>query len=125
MTVLVTCRLTSQSRQPDMLCSGPAPPRIYNTSSDSMPNPVDTLLSRRIEQLPSETRTKLRSTQILTSIPQIISELLQNSLDAGARHIEIGVDEEWTCWVQDDGVGISKEGLSLIGKGSEDGRYGE
>jgi DNA mismatch repair protein MLH3 len=79
-----------------------------------------------MEQLPAETRSKLRSTQILTSLPQIISELLQNSLDSGARRIEIGVDcEEWTCWVRDDGTGMSKEDLGILGKGVEDGRYGE
>ncbi|KAJ8086935.1 DNA mismatch repair protein [Marasmius tenuissimus] len=75
-----------------------------------------------IEQLSLPTRTKLRSTQILTSLPQIVSELFQNSLDAGAKNIEVGVDcEEWMCWVMDDGHGISKDGLSLL---SSAGRYG-
>lgn len=79
-----------------------------------------------IEQLSSATRARLRSTQILTSLPQIISELLQNALDAGAMSIEIGVDcVEWTCWVRDNGSGISKQGLSILAKGSEEGRYGE
>ncbi|KAJ7167564.1 hypothetical protein C8R46DRAFT_1093418, partial [Mycena filopes] len=63
------------------------------------------------------TRSKLRSTQILT--------LLQNSLDAGARQIDIGVDcEEWTCWVRDDGSGMNKEGMDILGTGLEAGRYG-
>ncbi|KAH7916257.1 hypothetical protein BJ138DRAFT_1139943 [Hygrophoropsis aurantiaca] len=76
-------------------------------------------------QLSVETRAKLRSTQILTSLPQIISELMQNSLDAGATQIDIGVDcEEWSCWVRDDGTGISKDGLAVIGQGFEGGRYG-
>jgi DNA mismatch repair protein MLH3 len=89
-------------------------------------NPTSDLHDNTIEQLPTTTRTKLRSTQILTSLPQIVSELLQNSLDAGARHVEIGVDcEEWSCWVRDDGTGINKEGLNLLGKGLEDGRYGQ
>jgi DNA mismatch repair protein MLH3 len=74
-----------------------------------------------IEHLPDATRNKLRSTQILTSLPQIISELLQNSLDAGAHQIDIGVDvEEWSCWVSDNGVGINKNGMSVLGEG----RYG-
>lgn len=82
--------------------------------------------SASIEHLPTSTRNKLRSTQILSSLPQIVSELLQNSLDAGARQVDIGVDcEEWSCWVRDDGVGFSKEGLSVLGKGSNEGRYGE
>ncbi|KAF9266346.1 hypothetical protein L218DRAFT_956702 [Marasmius fiardii PR-910] len=75
-----------------------------------------------IDYLSLPTRTKLRSTQILTSLPQIVSELLQNSLDAGSQSIEIGVNcEEWMCWVTDDGNGISKDSLSLL---STEGRYG-
>ncbi|EGO27638.1 hypothetical protein SERLADRAFT_461444, partial [Serpula lacrymans var. lacrymans S7.9] len=79
---------------------------------------------KSLHRLSTETRAKLRSTQILTSLPQIVSELLQNSLDAGARHVEIGVDcQEWNCWVKDDGAGISKDDLTMLGAGSE-GRYG-
>ncbi|KAJ7368705.1 hypothetical protein DFH08DRAFT_31742 [Mycena albidolilacea] len=78
-----------------------------------------------IEPLPDVTRSKLRSTQILTSLSQIVSELLQNSLDAGARQIDIGVDcEEWNCWVRDDGSGMSKDGMGILGTGLDAGRYG-
>lgn len=77
-----------------------------------------------LNQLSVETRAKLRSSQLLTSLPQVVSELLQNSLDAGASQVDIGVDcEEWTCWVRDNGAGISNAGLTMIGKGSEEGRY--
>jgi DNA mismatch repair protein MLH3 len=79
-----------------------------------------------LNQLSVETRAKLRSAQLLTSLPQVVSELLQNSLDAGASQVDIGVDcEEWSCWVRDNGAGISKAGLTMIGKGSEEGRYSE
>ncbi|KAF9077020.1 hypothetical protein BDP27DRAFT_1389240 [Rhodocollybia butyracea] len=74
-----------------------------------------------IQRLSSSTSTKLRSTQILTSLPQVVSELFQNSLDAGAKHIEIGVNcSEWSCWVRDDGVGISKGSINILGT---EGRY--
>jgi signal transduction histidine kinase len=103
--------------------------RSHERTSMSNPfldNDTNDLQDNSIEHLPTATRTKLRSTQILTSISQIVSELLQNSLDAGARHIEIGVDcEEWSCWVRDDGAGMSKDAMNLLGKGPEDGRYGE
>ncbi len=73
-----------------------------------------------IELLPASTQSKIRSTQILTSLPQIVSELIQNSLDAGARHVDVGVDcEGWTCWVRDDGTGMGKDALAGI-----EGRYG-
>ena len=79
----------------------------------------------RIQSLPHETRTRLRSTQILTSLPQLVSELVQNSLDSGAFHIDIGLDfAEWSCWVRDDGVGISIQGLDHIGSVDDNGRYG-
>ncbi|KAF9057913.1 hypothetical protein BJ165DRAFT_1379790 [Panaeolus papilionaceus] len=79
---------------------------------------------RSVERLPDATQAKLRSTTILTSLPQIVSELLQNSLDANATRIEIGVDcKEWTMWIKDDGQGINKEGLERIGRGADGGRY--
>ncbi|KAG1783040.1 hypothetical protein EV702DRAFT_996112 [Suillus placidus] len=77
-----------------------------------------------LNQLSVETRAKLRSAQLLTSLQQVVSELLQNSLDARASQVDIGVNcEEWSCWVRDNGAGISKAGLTMIGKGSEEGRY--
>jgi DNA mismatch repair protein MLH3 len=78
-----------------------------------------------IEPLDTATRAKIRSTQILTSLPQLVSELLQNSLDAEARRVEVGIDcEEWCCWVRDDGKGMSKDDLTVLGRGLEGGRYG-
>ena len=77
-----------------------------------------------IGRLASSTQSKLRSTQILTSLPQIVSELIQNSLDANPSQIHVGLDcKEWTCWVQDDGYGISKEDLENLGQGEDGGRY--
>ena len=77
-----------------------------------------------IKGLAPSTQTKLRSMQILTSLPQIVSELIQNSLDAKPTQIHVGLDcKEWMCWVQDDGYGISKEDLENIGQGEGGGRY--
>ncbi|KAF7792853.1 hypothetical protein EIP86_003954 [Pleurotus ostreatoroseus] len=100
--------------------------RIENIAFDEKYTPQSFIpkhktMSARIRHLPSTTQAKLRSTQILTSLPQVVSELVQNSLDAGAKRIELGVDcEEWSCWVRDDGCGMSKSELtSLI----DTGRY--
>jgi hypothetical protein len=53
-----------------------------------------------------------------------VSELVQNSLDANATRIDIGLHcKEWMCWVRDDGHGINKAGLESFGQGEEGGRY--
>jgi signal transduction histidine kinase len=76
-------------------------------------------LLRPLVSLTQPTRARLRSSQILTTLAQIISELVQNSLDAGAKHVDVGVDAEgWECWVRDDGCGMSREDLGKL-----DGRY--
>ncbi|KAL1946475.1 hypothetical protein VTO73DRAFT_14579 [Trametes versicolor] len=81
--------------------------------------------SGHITYLPSSTQSQLRSTQILTSLPQIISELVQNSLDANAHSVDVTLDPaEWECSVRDDGAGISRDGLTILAGGSQDGRYG-
>ncbi|OJT05361.1 DNA mismatch repair protein MutL [Trametes pubescens] len=81
--------------------------------------------SGHITYLSSSTQSQLRSTQILTSLPQIISELVQNSLDAGARSVDVTLDPaEWECSVRDDGVGISRDGLAILSGGSQSSRYG-
>ncbi|KAI0638404.1 hypothetical protein C8Q77DRAFT_1276186 [Trametes polyzona] len=78
-----------------------------------------------IVPLPSSTQSRLRSTQILTSLPQLVSELIQNALDAGARTVDVSLDpEEWECSVRDDGHGIPRDGLAILTGGPQDGRYG-
>ena len=80
--------------------------------------------SEPLKSLSEPVRTRLRSTQLLISLPQVVSELVQNSLDASASHIEIGVDcQEWECWVKDDGHGIARNGLDALSKSLEAGRY--
>ncbi|KLO15914.1 hypothetical protein SCHPADRAFT_938373 [Schizopora paradoxa] len=81
-------------------------------------------MQRKIQELDIQTRSKIRSTQILASLPQVISELVQNSLDAGASQVDIGVNyEEWSCWVRDDGSGFRKDDLCALAGGFEVGRY--
>lgn len=78
-----------------------------------------------IAKLPQSSRTFLRSTTILTSLPQIIHELVQNSLDANASQIDISLNMDlWQCWVRDNGHGIDKTDMRVLAKGGEEGRYG-
>jgi Histidine kinase-, DNA gyrase B-, and HSP90-like ATPase len=77
-----------------------------------------------LQTLSEPVRTRLRSTQILTSLPQVLSELVQNALDASASHLDIGIDcQEWECWVKDDGHGIPRSSLDVLTKSYEAGRY--
>ncbi|KAL1761531.1 hypothetical protein FB107DRAFT_286156 [Schizophyllum commune] len=81
-------------------------------------------MSRGLERLSEATQTRLRSTQILTSLPQLVSELVQNSLDAGARHVDVGVNcEEYGCWVRDDGCGMGRQDLDALAAGGGGERY--
>ena len=80
--------------------------------------------SETLQPLSEPVRTRLRSTHILTSLPQVVSELVQNSLDASSSNIDIGIDcQEWECWVKDDGNGIARSGLDALSQGYEAGRY--
>ena len=68
-----------------------------------------------IAPLPPRTRSILRSTVILASLVQVVSELVQNSLDANARTIQVGIDcDEWSCWVEDDGTGFTIDDLESL-----------
>jgi DNA mismatch repair protein MLH3 len=80
--------------------------------------------SETLQLLSEPVRTRLRSTQILTSLPQVVSELVQNGLDASSSLIDIGIDcREWECWVKDDGHGIERSGLDALSESYEAGRY--
>ncbi len=82
------------------------------------------MTSETLQPLSEPVRTRLRSTYILTSLPQVVSQLVKNSLDASASHIDVGVDcQEWECWVKDDGNGISRSGLDALSESYEAGRY--
>ncbi|KAJ3574792.1 hypothetical protein NP233_g1526 [Leucocoprinus birnbaumii] len=82
------------------------------------------IASTVVDESREPTQAKLRSTQILTTLPQIVSELLQNALDAQARHIDVGINyEDWMCWVRDDGSGISKQDIERFCAEHDSMRY--
>lgn len=95
-------------------------------ASELKPCRPTAMMPRQMQRLPPSTQSKIRSTQILTSLPQVISELVQNSLDAGASHIDVGVDcEDWACWVRDDGCGIARDDFDALASGGQAARYSE
>ncbi|GAA5832199.1 hypothetical protein JCM11251_004277 [Rhodosporidiobolus azoricus] len=65
--------------------------------------------------LPAPTQSLLRSSTILPSLPSLLSELVQNSLDAHATRITASVDlDTWTLKVTDDGLGFTGEGIAQL-----------
>lgn len=89
----------------------PAPSPGDQITPDARPRPLT--------PLPRSTQTKLRSTLLIPTLPHLLSELLHNSLDAGAGKIEIWIDpskEGMSLRVEDDGYGMDLAGLKGIGQ---------
>lgn len=75
-----------------------------------------------INSLPRPVSTRIRSALVIPTLPQILNELVQNSLDAGCSRIECWVDlspGNESIRVEDDGHGLNKEGMERVGE-----RYG-
>jgi len=75
--------------------------------------------SRRITPLARPDHRRLRSAVSIPTFPQILTELIQNSLDAGATRIECWISLEKAnemIRVEDDGDGVERDGLNYIGQ---------
>ncbi len=70
----------------------------------------------RILPLPAEVAAQIKSSTTISSLNHAILGLLVNSLDAGARKIDISVDfPRGACTVEDDGHGITPAEFSDTG----------
>ncbi|KAJ6413347.1 hypothetical protein OIU84_006191 [Salix udensis] len=70
-----------------------------------------------IKRLPVSVRSTMRSGILVFDLTRVVEELVFNSLDAGAKKISVCV-AVGTCYVKvsDDGCGISRDGLVLLGE---------
>lgn len=69
-----------------------------------------------LKPLPAEIRSVVRSGIAITSISQCVEELVFNSIDAGARTVQVGVNPElFNVRVEDDGRGFREVDLEAVG----------
>ncbi|MGM0592707.1 MAG: DNA mismatch repair endonuclease MutL [Halobacteriota archaeon] len=68
-----------------------------------------------VERLPPETVERIAAGEVVTRPSSVVKELLENSLDAGAKRVEIAVDGDGTdrIRVADDGCGMSPADAAL------------
>jgi DNA mismatch repair protein MLH3 len=60
-----------------------------------------------IQTLPEDVIAQIKSSTAITSLNEVIFELVQNSLDAGSTKVDVSVDySKGGCVVEDDGLGI-------------------
>ncbi|KAK6579548.1 hypothetical protein PZA11_007784 [Diplocarpon coronariae] len=60
-----------------------------------------------IQPLPPDVVAQIRSSITITSLNQVVCELIMNSLDAGATKLDVNIDySRGGCIVEDDGLGI-------------------
>ncbi|KAE8781957.1 mutL-like protein 3 [Hordeum vulgare] len=72
---------------------------------------------QNIKRLPKSVHSSLRSSIILSDLPRVVEELVYNSIDANAKKIDVSVNVR-ACYVkvEDDGCGIARDELVLLGE---------
>ncbi|CAI4217381.1 unnamed protein product [Parascedosporium putredinis] len=69
-----------------------------------------------IRPLPPHVAEKIKSSVLITSLNDVVSGLVKNSLDAEAKTINVSVDyAKATCSVEDDGLGVPPQEFRVDG----------
>ena len=72
-------------------------------------------MARRIKILPENVASKIAAGEVVQRPESVVKELLENSIDAGAKSIELIIKRAGKNFIQvcDDGIGMSEEDLTL------------
>lgn len=71
---------------------------------------------RTVQQLPENTVKLITSTQVITSVSTAVKELVENSIDAGAKVIQVRLENYGLdlIEVKDDGSGVSYDNVQRM-----------